>query len=335
MISLLKYTCKIVYSWARCIRLLSRNRDIVHISIGQTWASVVRDYIPVYIATCLTKSRTIISLHGNNFTIWKNRSALRYVFLMLIKRGSIVSVLSRRQKDILVEMGIDTRKLRIVHNATIAPGLTDTEIRAKQEDIKNIKLLHLSSLIDSKGYPQYIESLKFIAESKDRIQAILCGRFVKSQFADRFQSEAESSSWIEARITELANLGINLSWIKGAYGDSKWELYRESHIFVFPSQYLVEAQPIVLLEAMAMGSVIITTKVGEINEILSDIECVYINDASPETIAEAISNIITNSTIRVNYAMAANKCYNQRHSLDKYISTWVDMYKECEKISAK
>jgi glycosyltransferase involved in cell wall biosynthesis len=57
---------------------------------------------------------------------------------------------------------------------------------------------------------------------------------------------------------------IQLEWIRGARGAEKQALFEQAQIFVLPTQYPVEAQPLAVLEAMAHGCAIVTTDVGEL-----------------------------------------------------------------------
>jgi glycosyltransferase involved in cell wall biosynthesis len=75
-------------------------------------------------------------------------------------------------------------------------------------------------------------------------------------------------------------------------GAAKRELYENSHLFVFPSHR--EAFPIVLLEALAVGLPLVTTRVGAIEEFVRDSEHgVLLSDGSSAEIERGVLSLLS------------------------------------------
>ena len=106
-----------------------------------------------------------------------------------------------------------------------------------------------------------------------KVDAVLCGRLVASEYSSGRVGEREAEKWIVERIERINRTErVRVRWVKGAIGSEKAALFRKADLFVLPTRYAVEAQPLVLLEAMASGCAIVTTSIGEIPTIL-DPQC--------------------------------------------------------------
>jgi glycosyltransferase involved in cell wall biosynthesis len=75
-------------------------------------------------------------------------------------------------------------------------------------------------------------------------------------------------------------------------GDRKAELYREADIFCFPTRYLGENQPVNLIEAMAFGLPLVTTRWRSLPEMLPADYPGLVNGQEPEEIAAAILQVL-------------------------------------------
>ncbi len=75
-------------------------------------------------------------------------------------------------------------------------------------------------------------------------------------------------------------------------GERKAELYREADLFLFPTQYLGENQPVNLIEAMAFGLPIVTTRWRSLPEMLPAHQPGLVADQDPGEIAAAILKVL-------------------------------------------
>jgi len=92
--------------------------------------------------------------------------------------------------------------------------------------------------------------------------------------------------------TNLKILKDKLHYHGFVKGNKKKELLLQSNIFIFPTYYPNEAQPICSLEAMATGNVIITTKQGGIPDIIKEGKNgFFVEQKNPCDIADTLINI--------------------------------------------
>jgi len=333
------YVVTLLATWVRSYLLIFRRGDWLHVSIGQTRMSLLRDGIPVLFGRFgLGRSHVVISLNGNLFMSWDPSSVNARLFGAILRQAGTVTVLGRRQLDRLSEFGVPRKSLHIVPNSCDQAPLIQAELELKlaEHSQKPLRVLHLSSLIASKGYPQYLEALKLLARQKcAKIEAVLCGRVIGSEFDGRFANALEAEAWINATIDAVNESDqVSVRWVRGAMGEAKTALFLDADIFVMPTHYAVEAQPLVLLEAMALGCAIITTNVGEIGEILDQDRALILPESEPRLIADAIMRLMNDGALRRQLARAAHARFVNEFHLPRHLSLWGEIF-SCPGVSGE
>lgn len=329
----LSYALHLLLCWLKAPYLLFARPDYVYLNTGQSKVSLIRDLIPFRILTCFSRAKSIISLHGSVFMSWDPEFTEFKLFRALVKTADAVTVLGLSQKQKLIELGIPAEKVVILPNTCDLPPVQGGNLVPKFDDTGPFHILYLSNLIDSKGYPAFLEAMEVISQhSSQPVQITLCGKLHQSDFGARFQSPAEATAWIETRLANIRqNPSFQINWVKGAYGDDKQTLFRQAHVFVFPSQYAVEAQPIVLLEAMASGTAIITSNVGEIPETVRD-AAIILDEVSPEQIAQEAQALIETPKQAQALATSGLTLFQSRYSREKHAEMWMELFDKLSKL---
>lgn len=316
-------------AWGRAARrLLFGPKGWLCLNLGQTRAAFVRDVVPLLLARWrLGRHRVVISLHGSRFMHWPDASFEIRAFRAMLRRAGLVTVLGARQRDRLAALGIAPERIAIVVNTCELEADTAERVQAKQALAPNpgaIRCLYLSSLIDSKGYPEYLEMLAELARRPGpTVHAVLCGRVVPSEFGTRFPNVGEAEAWI-GEVMEAINRStrVRLRWVRGAYGEEKAELFRSANVFVLPTRYPVEAQPLVLLEAMAAGCAIVTTRVGEISTILDESCACLVEDVSPAALASVVERLSGEPEWRARLALGAHARFVRNYDMERHLDRW-------------
>jgi len=118
-----------------------------------------------------------------------------------------------------------------------------------------------------------------------QLKLITAGNFVtdkeKAEF-DRLWRSPEFSTIVE-----------HLGFVSGA---QKEQLLREADLFLFPTRYLGENQPVNLIEAMAFGLPIVTTRWRSLPEMLPPNYPGLVNDQDPDALAAAILKILAETS---------------------------------------
>ena len=216
--------------------------DIVHIhsSFGP---SFYRKMPFIYMA-CFRGVPVINHIHGAEFETFylkasdRKKRRIRKVY----GKCTMLIALSEEWKRNL-ESVVSPEKITVIENYCKIPDLSGTE--------KKKQILFLGEIGKRKGCYDIPEIYGRVLEKGERLPLIMAGdgelAEVKKLFEDRDLLESVSFP----------------GWVRGAD-----KCLKESGIFLFPSYY--EGMPMAVLEAMAYGMAIVTTRVGGIPHLLED-----------------------------------------------------------------
>jgi len=150
-----------------------------------------------------------------------------------------------------------------------------------------IKVLFLAHCTREKGLFAAIEAML-------RANQLLAARSLPMRLqltiAGNFVTEAERAEFDELRQQPgVADCVKHLGFVSG---ERKAGLYREADIFCFPTCYLGENQPVNLIEAMAFGLPIVTTRWRSLPEMLPENYPGLVPDQNPDAIAETLLKVL-------------------------------------------
>ena len=288
------------------------------IALCQTRSTLIREEFLIGLIRLLCRQSNLpigYRLDGSNFTRWSGNEDVAQKFRKVLGKGKFVSVLGPTQREIIGSK-FQSNDLTpvIVPNTCEFDAVSADEVTTKQS-MSGIKVLHLSSLMEPKGYIQIVESVKDMPQVT---RFTLCGKITLTQYDQRFSTVADATNWLEQKTGELSQL----TWIRGAFGEEKRQLFLDAQIFVMPTDYPVEAQPLVLLEAMACGCVIVTTSVGEIGYMVDDSNAIILENKSAAQVSTAINRLAGDEDLRVRLALRGREQFLARFSKDQNKKTW-------------
>ncbi len=328
----LKYFSRLLITWVKSPFYAFSRSDFIYLNTGQTPISLLRDLVPFRILCFITGAPAVISLHGSVFMSWESATPAFKLFRALVKTADAVTVLGQSQQQKFISLGIPAGKVVILPNTCDLSPIQESDLAAKFSSAEPFHILFLSNLIDSKGYPAFLEAMELLSQQTDlKVKITLCGKLLQSDFGARFSSREEAAAWIESILARIRqNPSFTIEWVQGAYGSEKQDLFRSAHLFIFPSQYAVEAQPIVLLEAMASGNAIITSKVGEIPETVAN-AAVLLETVTPEEIASQTLALLQSPSSLSTLAHNGLDLFTRRYSREIHKKMWLELL---EKISS-
>jgi glycosyltransferase involved in cell wall biosynthesis len=101
-------------------------------------------------------------------------------------------------------------------------------------------------------------------------------------------------------------------------GKQKEELFLNTDIFVLPTYYPFEGQPTVIIEAMAAGCPVISTKHAAIPETVIDGQTgILIPSRNPQALAEAILGLVNDCAKFQQMSRASFQRYHEHYTAEK------------------
>ena len=252
--------------------------NIVYITPGQTFFGVLKYSLFISI-TSLLKKELIIHVHGNYL-------GKEYQSLKGFKRVLFYFLVSRFTKGIVLSNSLK-------HNLT--PFLEDKNIFSLpnfaqdylyKEDKKFVKdelrIFYLSNLMKEKGIFCLLNALKNLEKNNIIYKAKIAGNI-----------DQKYSKEILNLFTELKNA----EYIGVVNGDDKKNLLKWGNVFVLPTFYKMEGQPISILEAMATTNLVVTTNHAGISDVFQDkINGYFVEKNNENSIQKILSYLAANKS---------------------------------------
>ncbi len=256
-----------------------KNADIVYMTIGQTFFGILK-YYPFFIFSSILNKEIVIHIHGNYLR-------KQYHELKGLKKKLINHILKKANKGIVLSENlvpnlspfIDRKNIYVLYNFVTKEleNLSSQSILQKNTD--KLKIVFLSNLMTEKGIFDLLYALKILEQKRIPFTVKIAGNIDAS---------------IKEEVIELIHSIKGAKYIGVVRGKEKTSLLLEANTFVFPTYYQMEGQPISLLEAMAAGNIVLTTKHAGIPDIFSENNGYYIEKKSPKDIADKLIEVSNN-----------------------------------------
>jgi glycosyltransferase involved in cell wall biosynthesis len=184
----------------------------------------------------------------------------------------------------------------------------DAEFGLKEE---NKKILYVGRLMEEKGLDVLLNAYSIVNAKMPNTNLIIVG---KGHLRANLEEEADK-------------LGLENVVFTGFISDSLVrQAYASSDLFVLPSY--AEIQPLVLLEALAMGLPAIGTRVGGVPEMIVDGKNGYVlKPGDHEGMAEKIITILNDDTLRKEFSRSSLRMARS-HDIEKSADKLERLYNE-------
>jgi len=290
--------------------------EVVHLNSGLTQVSLLREGIFSIIAK-FAGCKTLFFIHGwkeKEFRkISENRIKKKLVTNVLNKQNGIV-LLAKQFKVKLVDLGIDHKKIRV----TSTMVESNRYLPLDKKFLRPYKILICANMIKEKGIFELMEAAPKVLK-----------KFPNSKFI--FVGNGKDLVKLKQK-TKKMNLEKNVVFMRYTIGEEKNEIFKNAHIFAFPSY--TEGFPTVIPEAMAAGAALIYTPVGGLVDALVDGTNGYVVKSmppNPKEISEKIIKLIGNCKLMKN--MSENNIKKAKEEYDvKVVSNQItEIYQNIKK----
>lgn len=210
--------------------------------------------------------------------------ALKAIEYTVAKNAKKIIVPSIYLKNIVKAWGINEHKIRVVYNAFSTPHIEKT----KEELRKSFRLdgnivLSAGRLVPWKGFEKLIGAISKISKGDSSVTLLLAGSGPLYQHLQHF----------------IYTLGVNdrVKLLGSVSHETLLEYVKAADIFVLNTAY--EGLSHQLLEVMALGTPIITTRAGGNTELLKDKESgLLVEYNNQKEIEETIKKLLNDEPVR-------------------------------------
>jgi glycosyltransferase involved in cell wall biosynthesis len=265
--------------------------------------------------TCkVLKVKTIFHLHGGSFDQFythangPQKAAIRFI----LRRPDILIALSQYWHDFLSELAPDST-IRILPNPIDSTTLGSFSTR---ESIKNHSVVLLGCLGKRKGHFDVLKAMPMVLTKFPDTQLYFAG--------------VDENLGATEQLRELArenNFSNNVHFLGPVSGQDKLKLLGEAGIIILPSYG--ENMPISVLEGMAAGKPVITTKVGAVPEVITDNENgILIDPGDWQALAEKINYLFDHSDFALHLGTQAKNKVEKNFDISIIANKVSNLYQE-------
>lgn len=296
--------------------LFARGDCTVYLLIAQSWLGFLRDLVFIGMAS-VRDQRIVLHLKGGNYdTFYAAQSPWRQRLIRrTLARADHVLVLSERFRAHFEFLPDAEHAVQVVLNGLPIDRSQLPEEPKQLTPDEPIQLLFLSNLFQSKGYLDVLEATRILV--KERGQRVRChfgGDFLIAQDTTLYSDVDEARIDFFHRVEE-SGLDDVVEWHGRVDGAEKHRLLRESHLFLLPTRYLNEGQPVSIIEALAFGCGVISTDYRSIPEMLDGGDAgLLVPYEDPVAIANAIQGLIEDPEAYAALSRRARAQYENRFS---------------------
>lgn len=286
--------------------------DLCYIAVNSRGIGFYKDILFVLIAKFFNVP-ILFHFHNKGVSINQNKVIDNFLYKIAFKNSKAI-LLSKFLYD-------DVKKYFSTSNIFYCPnGIKNLSLdesynfftKIIKSDSEVVRLLFLSNLMESKGVFVLLKALKILI---DKGISFLC-TFVGA--------EADISIEQFYKISKELGVENNVNYVGKKFGDEKFEYYKNSDVFIFPT--LNESFGLVNLEAMAFSLPIISTFEGGIPDVVKDgVTGFLINPGDINQLAFQIEKLIKDPKLRLEMGKAGNDRYIEKFTLERFEKRFVQI----------
>lgn len=227
-----------------------------------------------------------------------------------------IAISQKMKKDLSYRLGISEEKILCIYNGVDVDSFKHE--REPEESVKRV--INVGNLWEAKDQMNLLRALLILKSKLEEIgmRVPILTIVGEGKLREKLFEFVERNS-LEKHVEFLG------------YRSDISDLLKKSETFVQSSEW--EGLPIVLCEALAAGLPIVATNAGGTREIIDNmVNGIIVPTKNPQALAEAMYNVITNSSLRVMLSKSAVKKANE-FSIQQCAQKHMDLYRELMKDS--
>ena len=266
--------------------------------------------LPFLTIAVLKKIKIINHLHGADFNKFYNESGVyKGIIKWVYEKVNTSIVLLEEMKDQF--KAFPKMKLEVVPNA-VSKELENLDIAFPKEN----RILFLSNIMASKGIIEFLTASKQLLKDDNSIRIDIAGDFISDNYLPKNQIKKKFLDLFEGLKYDFPERIFYHGTVSGI---KKVDLLRSSSIFILPTYYATEAYPISILEAMATGNAIITTKHNYLEKIISKEHGETINIKDSNQIFSTVKYLFRDQK-KLHLIQKNNLTHSRKHNINNHLN---------------
>jgi len=281
--------------------------NVCYLALTTTGIGLYKDAVLVVLLRLFHIDR-VYHLHNKGIRQNSNSRVTNLIYQYIFKNCNTILLSSLLYYDI--EPYVPISKVHICPNGIVDRIVKPTSLKVRNK--KEVTILFLSNLIESKGVYVLLEACKLLI---DKQNIFVC------YFAGSIGNVNEKDFYFKVRQLGLEN---KVKYIGELYGNEKEQELENADIFVHPT--FNDCFPLVLLEAMQKSLPIVSTYEGGIPQIVENgISGFLVPQHNIESLADKLELLISNPSLRIKMGKAGRLKYEQEFTINVFETKIVDI----------
>jgi glycosyltransferase involved in cell wall biosynthesis len=297
---------------ALALAVLGRRVAIVHVNTSMDARAYWRDLAHM-IAAKLAGARVLYQIHGGALPqqFFRGSRLLSSFLRGTLRIPDAIVVLAREELEAYRGF-VPRQRVLAIPNAIDCAQYAKLK-RAQSNPAVPLKLLYIGRLVRDKGLYEALEGLKMAQARGVRANFVIAGSGPEEQCLKRF--------------AEQHGLANTVAFAGPVFGEGKLELLGAADAFMLVSHH--EGLPYALLESMAAGTPVITTRVGGIPDVVIDgTNGLFVPRRDPLSIARAIISLAADRAMLARMSEACRRTIAAGYSIERRSEELCQLYWE-------
>lgn len=296
---------------------LFKNVNVIYSTAFGSLGGSIIDIIVFNIAKMLN-IQIIVHFHSSNFRKIVQEDAKsfhKFIVINTYKKIDKAIVLCNSMKE-QINFLIEDKKIIIISNF-YDPILEEISLEDIETKISSpIVFGYVSNLVYSKGIIHLLEAFEELNEylksnsNEKQVELWIAGKIM----SDEYMSDTELKMNLEFYLKKHPNI----KYFKIIIDNQKKDFLKKVHVFVLPTFYRHEAQPLSLFEGMRAGCVIITTDYKYLPDFINKENGFLIPIKSKEAIRDKLIYLIENPAIIKEFGINNFNISKKNYSVKTY-----------------
>lgn len=301
----------LLLTWNILLHQIKNNSRVLYYTAGSgAFVPFMRDVIVLGVCKPFF-SHTLIHYHSGDLRDYLSRSNIRLLVAKYIYGWRSTAI--RLGKGCPVpDVEFGASEVVTIQNGVDIPAVPNIK-----KDVDVFDVLFVGNFYKDKGVLDLFEAVNlFSSVSSKRVRLQLVGKVPNDEMQKK----------IDEAVAKLSDL-VEIDGPKACYGDEKWKCYAKADVFVFPTYYIRENVPLVIIEAMGMGLPVIATRWRGVPSLVCDDVTGYLADINDtDAIKERLLVLSEDEILRGRLGEAARFNYESNYTVDKHLSSVEELF---------
>lgn len=206
-------------------------------------------------------------------------------------------------------------KVKAIPNGLPIEGI-HAQIAKTYDGKRPFVMFYLSNLIWSKGYFDVLKAVDLLVNKEHLdVNCVFAGQFMPSHDDER---PGISNKEDFDKFVRVHSLTEHVKYYPGLYGEEKDKHFSDANVFLLPTYYINEGQPVSIVEAMAYGCVPLVTEYRHIPMMINEQNGCFVKPRNAEDIANRVKELIENPDLYASKSKQSIADYQEKFKFEVY-----------------